>query len=316
MESTVYTDYDLPSYNIKAVAQMVGLLPVTLRAWERRYGLPSPSRGGQGYRLYSEHDLQTLRWLKQQLESGMNIGQAAQRLHQLLEAKKDPTSAEFIHNEHSLTMTNLQSQLESSLRSFNSSTAAEALHQALNTYVLEDVFSNLIEPILIKVGEEWHRGEISVAEEHFATEFFQEQLLSILSGTVKPFRSGTILAGCMPGEQHQIGLIMLVILLRMRGWNVIYMGPNLLLDRLDEVIQNLNPRLILFSATLPETAARVNDLVEVMKKIDKPSSTILLGGQGFKDLSGKMHIPHPIMSGTRAEMINTMEKLIEQNNKH
>ena len=90
MESTVYTDYDLPSYNIKAVAQMVGLLPVTLRAWERRYGLPSPSRGGQGYRLYSEHDLQTLRWLKQQLEAGMNIGQAAQRLHLLLEANKDP----------------------------------------------------------------------------------------------------------------------------------------------------------------------------------------------------------------------------------
>jgi DNA-binding transcriptional MerR regulator len=316
MESKVYTDYDLPSYNIKAVAQMVGLLPVTLRAWERRYGLPSPSRGGQGYRLYSEHDLQTLRWLKQQLETGMNIGQAAQRLHLLLETNKDPTSSEFIHNENSITMSNLQSQLESNLRSFNSSTAAEALRQALNTYVLEDVFTNLIEPILVKIGEEWHSGQISVAEEHFATEFFQEQLLSILSGAVKPFRSGTILAGCMPGEQHQIGLIMLVILLRMRGWNVIFMGPNLHLDRLDEIVRSLNPRLILFSATLPETASRVNELVEVMKTIDKPSTNILLGGQGFKDLSGKMHIPHPIMTGTRTEMINTMEKLIEQNITH
>ncbi len=316
MESTVYTDYDLPSYNIKAVAQMVGLLPVTLRAWERRYGLPSPSRGGQGYRLYSEHDLQTLRWLKQQLEAGMNIGQAAQRLHQFLEAKKDPTSAEFIHNEHSLTMTNLQSQLESNLKSFNSSTAAEVLRQALNTYVLEDVFTNLIEPILVKIGEEWHNGQITIAEEHFATEFFQEQLLSILSSAVKPFRSGTIMAGCMPGEQHQLGLIMLVIQLRMRGWNVVFMGPNLHLDRLDEIVHSLNPRLILLSATLPETASRVNDLAEVMKKINKPSPAILLGGQGFKELSGKMHISHPIMTGTRAEMINTMEKLIEQNNKH
>ena len=85
-------------------------------------------------------------------------------------------------------MTNLQSQLESSLRSFNSSTAAEALRQALNTYVLEDVFTNLIEPILIKIGEEWHSGQISVAEEHFATEFFQEQLLSILIGRCQTFQ--------------------------------------------------------------------------------------------------------------------------------
>ena len=52
---------NLPVYNIKAVSRLLGLLPVTLRAWERRYGLPNPIRGDQGYRLYSEHDLCTLR---------------------------------------------------------------------------------------------------------------------------------------------------------------------------------------------------------------------------------------------------------------
>ena len=88
MESIPYSDFDRPSYNIKAVANLVGVLPVTLRAWERRYGFPSPSRGGQGYRLYSEHDLQTLRWLKAQLDAGMNIGQAAQQLHQMRQTGK------------------------------------------------------------------------------------------------------------------------------------------------------------------------------------------------------------------------------------
>jgi len=51
----------IPVYNIKAVAQLLGILPVTLRAWERRYGMPSPSRGQQGYRLYSEYDVRILR---------------------------------------------------------------------------------------------------------------------------------------------------------------------------------------------------------------------------------------------------------------
>ena len=94
MDGQIISDYDHPSYNIKAVAQMVGLLPVTLRAWERRYGLPTPTRGGQGYRLYSEHDLQTLRWLKSQLDAGMNIGQAAQRLHQMINSGNDPVALE------------------------------------------------------------------------------------------------------------------------------------------------------------------------------------------------------------------------------
>jgi methanogenic corrinoid protein MtbC1 len=312
MDSSLYSDFDRPSYNIKAVAQMVGLLPVTLRAWERRYGFPSPSRGGQGYRLYSEHDLQTLRWLKTQLDSGMNIGQAAQQLHQMRQTGKDPASDAFLHNEQTLSMNNLQSGVFSYLRQYNSQAAAETFRQALNLFGIDEVFSSLIEPIMIQVGDEWHKGQISVSEEHFITEFFQEQLLSMLSATVKPFRVGTIVAGCMPGELHEIGLLMLVILLRMRGWNVIFLGPNLDLDRLDELIRSLNPRLLLFSATLPETASQVQTLTNVMKKIEKPGPLVVLGGHGFKAIAAKVDIPHPILSGTRAEMINTMERLIDK----
>lgn len=291
---------------------MLGLLPVTLRAWERRYGLPSPSRGGQGYRLYSEHDLQTLRWLKTQIEAGMNVGQAAQRLHQLVEGGKDPASVEFLHIEHSLSMISLQQQVSVHLKQFNFSAAADVLHQAYNAYSLEDVFSNLIEPVLIRIGQEWHEGTLIIAEEHFVTGFFQEQLLSLLSGTVKPFRIGTIVAACMPGEQHQIGLMMLVILLRMRGWNVIFMGQDLQFDRLDEVIRNLNPRLMLFSSTIPETAKQVTKLIDMTKTFEKPAPVTVLGGQGFVELSRNTDIPHPVLTGTRSQMIKTMEKLMAQ----
>lgn len=312
MESTPYSDFDRPSYNIKAVANLVGVLPVTLRAWERRYGFPSPSRGGQGYRLYSEHDLQTLRWLKAQLDAGMNIGQAAQQLHQMRQTGKDPASDTFTNNGHSLSLDSLRARIVSSLKQYNTQGAAEALRQALNLYGLDEVFSDVIESILVQVGEEWHKGQISVSEEHFITEFFQEQLLGMLAGSVKPFRATTIVAGCMPGEYHQIGLLMLVILLRMKGWNVIYLGPNLHLERLDELIRSLNPRLILFSATLSETAAKVQSLTDVMRKIDKPAPIIILGGQGFVEIATRVEIPHTILSGTRTEMIDQMERAIDQ----
>ena len=81
MEESRNRKEHLPIYNIKAVSRLVGLLPVTLRAWERRYGLPLPGRGGQGYRLYSEHDVRTLRWLKAQIENGLSIGRAVEYLN-------------------------------------------------------------------------------------------------------------------------------------------------------------------------------------------------------------------------------------------
>lgn len=315
MENNEYLDYDQPSYNIKAVSQMVGLLPVTLRAWERRYGLPSPSRGGQGYRLYSEHDIQTLRWLKSQIDAGMNVGQAAHRLHQLVDAGKDPASVDILHVEHSLSMNGLQQQISMHLKQFNAAAAADVLRQAFNTYSVEDVFSNLIEPVLIRMGEEWHNGTLTIAEEHFVTEFFQEQLFSLLTGTVKPFRIGTIVAACMPGEHHQLGLLMLVILLRMRGWNVVFMGPNLPFDRLAEVINSLNPRLMLFSATMPASAEHAAKIMDMLKDLQKPAPKIILGGQGFNEFSRRSDIPHSILSGTRADMITTMENLMAQGNK-
>jgi DNA-binding transcriptional MerR regulator len=315
MDGKLISDYDHPSYNIKAVAQMVGLLPVTLRAWERRYGLPSPMRGGQGYRLYSEHDLQTLRWLKSQLESGMNIGQAAQRLHQMVESGNDPTAMEFLHDEHSLSLSSLQSQVATSLKQLNSQRASQAYRQALNTYPVEEIFSGLIEPIMIRIGEDWQKGQIPVAEEHFASEFFQEHLLSMLNVTVPHFRAGTIMAGCMPGEQHQIGLVMIVILLRMRGWNVAYFGSNLHLDRLEEVTSNLNPRLILFSATLVENAKKVLSLVDEMRKISRSAINVILGGQGFVKLSESNEIPHLVLSGSNMDIVHAIEKVLEQNSK-
>ena len=65
-----------PIYNIKAVVEATGLPAATLRAWERRYGALMPSRTESGYRLYSESDIATLRWLKARIGEGLSISQA------------------------------------------------------------------------------------------------------------------------------------------------------------------------------------------------------------------------------------------------
>ena len=67
---------DNPIFNTKAVVQQTGIPGPTLRAWERRYDILSPERANNDYRLYSERDIATIRWLKERVDEGMAIKQA------------------------------------------------------------------------------------------------------------------------------------------------------------------------------------------------------------------------------------------------
>lgn len=307
----MYSQYDHPSYNIKAVAQMVGLLPVTLRAWERRYGLPSPQRGGQGYRLYSEHDVQTLRWLKMQIDTGMNIGQAARKLNQLREVGLDPAARDLSPTDKPLSLENIRGTLNRALRSLNDQSASESLRQAFSLYPADQIFNEIIDPIMQEIGEAWHRKELPVALEHYVSHFFHEQLLGLLAAAPQPFRNGVIVAGCLPGEHHQLGILMVVVLLRLRGWNVVYLGPDLYLDRLDEVLAPLRARLVLFSATLPGPAEKVLELPDLIHRLPDPLPLVVLGGKGFDALSESRRAPYPVLNGSPSETIREIELLMD-----
>lgn len=74
---------DQPLYNIKAVGKRTGITTATLRAWERRYGLPQPSRTHHGYRLYSERDIVVVEWLQRRLQAGATIAHATSQVEQL-----------------------------------------------------------------------------------------------------------------------------------------------------------------------------------------------------------------------------------------
>ena len=79
-----------PTFNLKVVIRETGLKPDTLRAWERRYGLPDPQRTDGGHRLYSRRDIEMLKWLMARQDEGVSISRAV-NLWQSLEGEgKDP----------------------------------------------------------------------------------------------------------------------------------------------------------------------------------------------------------------------------------
>ena len=79
-----------PRFNLKAVVQQTGLKPDTLRAWERRYGLPLPERSSGGHRLYSQPDIDTIKWLVARQREGLSIKRAVELWRQVEAEGRDP----------------------------------------------------------------------------------------------------------------------------------------------------------------------------------------------------------------------------------
>jgi MerR family transcriptional regulator, light-induced transcriptional regulator len=304
---------DGPVYNIKAVAQLVGLLPVTLRAWERRYGLPVPHRGGQGYRLYSDYDLRTLRWIKDRLESGLSISRAVEFLTELRQAGKDPAlEVPLAQSQTSVTIHHLKDQFRRSLEHFDDALAADILRRAFTIYAVETVLMEIIQTTLIELGEAWHAGDLPITVEHFATQFCMQHLNSLLASSAAPTHNGIIVAACAPGENHQIGILSLVVMLRWRGWDVKYLGPDLKLERMEEALIPLHPRVLLFAATLPETARNLAELEGLLSRFPHPRPVLILGGQAFRGMRLAETIPAVYLDASPAAMIAGIEKFLHE----
>jgi MerR family transcriptional regulator, light-induced transcriptional regulator len=303
---------NLPVFNIKAVSQMSGLLPVTVRAWERRYGLPQPFRTDRGYRLYSEQDVKVLLWLKAKVESGMSISRAMNYLLELRSIDQDPTlvGGLEIRGEQMTSASQFGVSLKSSILHFDETKSSEVLRSAFVLLGVEMTLVEVIQPTLVSLGDDWHRGEISIATEHFASNFFMQFLMAMLNTSAPPTRNGVIIAACAPGEMHQIGLLMLTVMLRWRGWNVKYFGCDLNLDKLGDTLIPLHPSLLLFSATLPTAVYSLSNLSEVLKKIPEPKPVIVLGGQAFMTERFSDSIPVVHVNGLLSHSIAEIEALM------
>jgi DNA-binding transcriptional MerR regulator len=300
-----------PLYHVKAAAELAGLSAATLRAWERRYGLPTPQRSARRYRLYSEYELRTIRWLRAQTQAGLSISRAAHRLHQMRAAGLDPARASVPASGQAMSIAHLAAAFTLALSGLHETAASDALRQAFNLYPIEVVLHDVIRPALVELGDGWHRGTLPIGVEHFATQLCLRQLMSLLSAAGPAWREGVMVAGCAPGERHEIGLLMIILRLRWRGWDVRYLGPDLSLDRLAEATLPLRPRLLLFTANCRETASALEKLPEALEPFPKPRPLVVLGGPGFSGLASRHAIPGVYLDSSPQEAVESIESFLQ-----
>ncbi len=319
---------DDPVYNIKAIAQQSGIMASTLRAWERRYGVPRPERAGSGYRLYSSRDIAVIRWLKAQIDSGMSISHAVSLLNAMQQGSRRGTNITVSVGTQSQTVIGDGRPRESE---FHDRLLAEAvllneiaieaiLKEAFSLYPIEHVCMYVIQPALVVVGERWHRGEININVEHFFSNLMCRRLHALLAACPPPIRQIRIIAGCAPGDLHEMGILMISLFLRRRGYDVIYLGQNISLERLEELLQTLRPHGLLLSAGTLLSAARLMDVAEFLAKQEPQSAILAYGGHIFNAVPElRFQIPgYPLslMSPTALMAIDVLGELLETPNRH
>jgi methanogenic corrinoid protein MtbC1 len=305
---------DAPVYTIKTVVHVTGITPATLRAWERRYGVLAPGRSEGGYRLYSERDIATLLWLKNQVDAGVAISRAVALLELHHRAGEEPelqVKLDLAAGVQPLTApaegvrsaSAVRADLLDALMAFREGEAEERLGEAFALHPVEQVLDQVIAPTLVEIGERWHRGEATVVQEHFATAFLRQRLSAIFDVYSQP--SGPLaLTGSAPSEWHDVGILLVSLVLRRHGWRVIYLGQNVPADHLSREIGRLRPRLVCLSATTRDSVEGLVEVAESLARLPEPRPRLALGGRAFNihpDL--KERFPGAIFAATAGELV-------------
>lgn len=316
------TNDDTPTYNLKAVVRETGLKPDTLRAWERRYGVPDPDRTGGGHRLYSQQDINTLKWLLARQNEGMSISRAVSLWRSLRAEGQDPFHTHPLnHNNHEPprvvvpalpaaevghTVAELRRGWVEACVAFDEQRAEMILNQAFAYFSPEIVCFELLQKGLVDIGNGWYSGAISVQQEHFASALAMRRLDALLAATPAPTRLGRLIIGCPPGEAHTFSPLLLAFLMRRRGWHVIYLGADVPTQRLQATIEWTRPNLVVFSAQLLDTAASLLDTAYFLQSIDVP---LAFGGKVFNHIPAlRQRIPGHFLG----EELNQVPAVIEQ----
>ncbi len=303
-----------PKYTIKTVCNQTGIRPVTLRAWERRHEILTPYRSENRYRLYSERDIAILLWLKSRVDEGISISNAANEMRSMLKSGIWPEVAMPETAVRVLPVgtppSEYVSNLYEALIHHNKSRSGDLLRSAAVEFDLLTFSQSVLVPTLTEIGEAWYTGRIRVTTEHFASTYIRGRLLAMMQ--TYPTRRGAkyVLIGCAPMEQHEIGPLMLALLLRKNGYRVEFLGPDIPLDDLVDYADSEHPNIIILSATMLNSAEELQGMQARLNALTKPV-IFGYGGRAF-NLKSKIRnsLDGTFLGETLESALNSVKDLL------
>jgi methanogenic corrinoid protein MtbC1 len=257
-------------YRIGAVSRLTGISTDTLRAWERRYGAVTPPRAGRG-RDYDQGDVERLILLRRAVEKGHAIGTIARLPDSQLRALLTE------QNGGAGEVSSLVDPLLAALDRFDYAELSERLGRIAALLPPVETVRQVVFPLMREVGERWHRGEVSVAQEHMISGLVQGVLGTLLALSRPSAEAPKLIYTTPEGELHSIGVLAAAMLAATAGLSPIYLGPNLPAKEIINAARRSHARAVVLQLT--ESAEQSANEVRTLLEGLPPGCELWLGGK-------------------------------------
>ncbi len=255
-------------YTIGTVSKLTGVGVITLRAWERRYELIQPVRKDSGHRLYTRKHIDQINRITALTGQGMRISQI---LPEMLESAESGDQQQSDHWRQYLD------SLIAAIVSFDENRVEEIYNEALSLYPIELVTRRLLRPLLIELGLRWEDQKGSVAEEHFFAFYLRNKLGARFHHRSRSKTGHQLLLAGLPGEHHEIALLLFSLAANEQGYQIISLGSNMPLLELAQVAKKTRANAVVLSGSInPERKTFAAELANLTASCKVP---VFIGGQ-------------------------------------
>ena len=259
-------------YRIHTVAEVTGIASATLRAWERRYGVPTPTRSAAAYRLYSDHDVDLIKKMRDNLASGVAAAEAARLVlagedqPQLTVPEADPFVAS-------------RDRIIDAVVRFHPEGLEEEVRRALTLGAAMHIFDRTLGPAMRAIGDLWHQGKVSVAQEHLASQVVGAAMADMLRFAQPTEAERRAVLACFADEDHGLGLYGVALRFASWGLRVVNLGARTPPSAVGSVVQALAPDLVGLSCSVAPEPARARELIDAYADACRTTAWIV-GGPG------------------------------------
>lgn len=229
----------------------------------------------------------TLLWTREALRAGLppSMHAAIEPYLAAAEAILPAASAvppSFLGDETPLTQ--LARQYLAALLAADRRTASQLILNAVQSGVsVRDIYLGVFQPVQREIGRLWQTNQVSVAQEHFctaATQLIMSQLYPYIFSADRVNRR--LVATCIGGELHEIGMRMVADFFEMAGWDTYFMGANTPLSSILQTVKERQADMLAISATMTFHVRGVNELIAAVREMDGGRRLpVLVGGYPF-----------------------------------
>ena len=263
-------------YTIRDLEKLSGVQAHTIRIWEQRYNLLLPNRTDTNIRSYSDYYARKLLNVITLINNGWKISKVAKLNHDQINAEIQKIIE--THDADGDVDISIVNQIIESGVTLSEAAFEKAFLSALVKYGIKDSYLKVIYPVLVKVGLMWNKDDIVPVQEHFITSMIKQKLFAAIDGLPHTYSKTEKWVLFLPeGEHHEIGLLMACYLLKEKGLKVMYLGPNIAISDLNEVMVKGGVSHLLMFAVSRQTISIISEVISQIKEVSGKSKLLVAG---------------------------------------